>query len=134
MRVMARSAGQGARAFLKAGRFEEAVPSVGDLELVLVARSWRLIKVKDVIAKRLSRAVGKIAAAVTPDGIRQQVAGGFQMTLQAHFELSFRAQARRIQNGSSNVFERLPGLGSLNMLASRSVAALAINPLGNSAR
>src|SRR5438105_1155359 len=81
MRVMARSAGKGARAFQKAGGFKQPVPSVGDLELVRVTGSQRLVKVKDIIAKRLSRAVGKIAAAVTPDGIRQPVAGGFQMTL-----------------------------------------------------
>jgi hypothetical protein len=131
---MARSAGKGAIAFQKAGGFKQSVPSVGDLEPVRVAGLLRLVKVKDVIAEQLSRAIGKIAAAITPDRIRQPMAGGFQMTLQAHFELSFRAEARRIHNGSSNVFERLSGMGSLNMLAPRSVAALAINSLGNSAR
>src|SRR6266446_8639336 len=81
MRVMARRAGKGARAFQKAGGLKQPVPGVGDLELVRVASLPRLVKVKDVIAKRLSRAAGKMAAAVTPDGIRQLVAGGFQMTL-----------------------------------------------------
>src|SRR5260370_20455633 len=81
MGVMARSAGKGARAFQKAGGFKQPIPSVGDLELVRVAGLPRLVQVKDVIAKRLARAVGKIAAAVTPDGVRQAVAGGFQMTL-----------------------------------------------------
>src|SRR5258708_38175679 len=81
MRVMARSAGKGARAFQKAGGLKQPVPGVGDLELVRVAGLPRLVEVKDVIAQRLSRAVGKIAAAVTPDGIRQPGAGGFQITL-----------------------------------------------------
>src|SRR5882762_4249554 len=90
MRVMARGAGQGACAFQKTRGFEQPVARVGDLELVLDAGLQRSVEVKDVIAQRLSRAVGKIAAAVAPDGIRQPVAGGFQMTLQAHLELPFR--------------------------------------------
>jgi len=54
---------------------------MSNLKVVIIAGSLSTVEVQNVIAKRLSCAIGKIAAAVTPEGIRQAVACGFQMTL-----------------------------------------------------
>jgi len=93
VRVMARRTCKRAVTFQEAGRFQKPIGGVSDFELVFVARAWSVVEVEGVILERLSRPEGEKAAAEPPQRVRKVVTGGFQMTLEAQFELSLRAEA-----------------------------------------
>ena len=88
---------------------------------------------ENIVLERFARPVGKHATSVAPQGVRKLAAGGFQMTLQAQFELPFPVQPRRVDNCAAYGIERRSGPGALHMGASGTVTALAIDPLGNCA-
>src|SRR5690242_17319309 len=82
-----------------------------------------MVEMQDVIRQRFSRPVREKPAAVAPDGIRQPAAGGLQVTLKTHLELTFAAKPGRIED---RITARLFGVR-----ATGSVATLAIDALGN---
>ena len=50
----------------KAGRFSQPVNGIDDFKLVVVAGSWRVIEMQDVVFKGFAWPVGKEAAMIPP--------------------------------------------------------------------
>src|SRR5436190_21341435 len=84
---------------------------------------------QNVIGERLSGAVGEYAAPVTPKRGRQRKSCRFQVALQAHLHLPFRAQPRWIHDtGTRESAVSTPD--SLHVTLSRAVATLAVYAFG----
>ena len=129
VRIVAGGASQRAGRFLKTGRFAQPVGLMGDFELVVMTGPLRVVEMQHVAGQRLARTVGKNPAVVSRDGIRKAEAGRFEMTLHADFQTPLGIQARRVDDRASYRFYcRILRLGGLSVAASRSVAALAVNP------
>jgi hypothetical protein len=93
-----------------------------------------MVEVNSVIGERLSRPVGKCAAAEPDHRIGQGTASGLQMALHAQFQLSFRTQLRGIDDGTPDCREvRGCRLCRPRVIKARTVTALTINPFGNPA-
>src|SRR5262245_14473900 len=87
---------------------------------------------ENVVFERFTRAIGKQAASIAPERIREPAAGGFQMALQADLEASFGREPRRIDNRRSHSRGRSASARLGDMLPSGPVTSLAIDTLGNS--
>src|ERR1035438_6374777 len=101
---------------------------IGAVDLAL----WLAIDLaENAEAQRLSRRVGKGCAIAPLKGTRQGLIGGLQMALQAHLQFPLRAQAGGVHDGGAHLLwsgSRLAEGG--DMLLSRTMASLAIDPLG----
>src|SRR5207249_1208686 len=86
-------------------------------------------------AQPLARLVRERPPLETLDRIRQAKAGRFEVALHAYFELPIRVEPRRVDDGCANIFRiRAADLRRLHVLAPRTVASLAIDPLRQTAR
>src|SRR5215469_5236134 len=101
VRVVARRAAQAARAHLKTGRAPQPVTLAGDLEF-LIGRN--AIEVEHKIGKWLTGLVRKRSSLITDNRIRQAVASGFEVALEADFHLAVGTEARGINNGPADFF------------------------------
>src|ERR1051326_565501 len=130
MRAMTGGACQPSRAFGKTGRLPEPVCMGCDLEFIFTFRARRVIEINRIVAERLTRAERKDPAIPPDNRSRQACAGSFQMTLHADIKLTFRRQARWVEDRFTDLI--LVSAGSqLNVFASRPVATLAVNSRWN---
>ena len=103
---------------------------MSDLELVFVRASRRMVEVQDVIRQRLSGPVRENSAMGSLAGIRQSEAGRLQVTLVADFQSAIGGKPRRVHNALADF-----GIGCfpcerLHVRLAGTVAALAVNSLG----
>src|SRR6266446_2809999 len=124
VRIMTGGAQETRLAFLETGRLAQPVRRVCDLEPVVIRRSRTLIEVQNVINQWLTGPVGEDAARVTNDGRGQAETRDFQMALHAQIQLPLAAQPGRVYDCALGCLSRLH---RLNVIAPRSVAALAID-------
>src|SRR5262245_30979868 len=135
VRIVAGDASQSAAASLKTLRPAQTISRSNDLEFIVGAGIRRVVKVKHVVGQRLAGLVGERSAIESHDGIRQAGTRRFEMALHADFDLSLRAESRRIDDRFSNVFCVSPRLcRRLDVFASWTVTPLAIDAFGNVSR
>jgi hypothetical protein len=127
VRVVADEAGQAASQ--QTLRFAQPIGRMGDFEIVLVLSARRMIKEEHETAQRLTRLIGKGAAAVFDDRMRQRQAGDLKVALHAHLKLAVAAEARWVQDGFADILNlRARSLSHANVIRVRPVAVLVIDP------
>jgi hypothetical protein len=105
------------------------------LELIVVTGTGRVIEEECEVLDRLARRVGKRAPGESFDLGGNASAGSFKVALQANFRTEFGIQASGIHDAAANLFHfGAAAPGGSHMIASRSVAPLAVDAFGQVAR
>src|SRR4051794_13368370 len=93
--VMACGASELTLAFQKTLGHSQAVCGIHDLKPVFPGRGGRMIKELCEAGERLVRPIGKWAASIFDNGMRERKTAGFQMALHTHLHLAVRWQPGR---------------------------------------
>ena len=127
--IVASGAGQTPLRFQEAHRLPQPIDLADHFELVVMAGVGRVIEILVVVAQRLAWLIREDAAVEFPDRGGQFGAGGFEMALHADFELAIRGEARRVDDGVTNIGRRFALQDRLGMGDPGAVAPLAVDAL-----
>ena len=130
VRIVARRACHTACATSEAGRLTQPVRLIDDLELVIVSCAFRMIEMHNVRAERRSGAIGKRLPIESTNRLWQFGARSLQVALHTDIHLKVGAEPLWIHNRLADLrCIRVRCAGPPDMFGSRSVTALAIDPL-----
>jgi hypothetical protein len=96
MGVVAGRACQGIAATLEARGLAEPVCGVDNLKFFVEAMTRGVVKMQNVLGKRLGRLIRKEAPLEAPERVRQSPGGRFEMALHANFKLPPGGETSRI--------------------------------------